>query len=337
MSANRPTDGDHDWLADLTIRRLVSQAFGGDVGIHAVTDAGEGRGVFSDVLRVHLSGGSQPSTVVAKLPAVGPNGDAAIATGAVDREATAYTELLNDAPVRHPRLLATDRAGDRTSFLFEDLTERRAVDQLGGLGIPDTLNVVAAIGRFHTWNGPTDLNIRSCTPALFDPNALSKGVSILGSTWGLSTALTDVFEALVAQRHSLIEQFAQLSPTICHGDLRADNLVFDPDGIPVLFDWQQIAVQTGGADVAWLLATSLQPASRRVAKDDVARAYADSTGRSLDEATAAIRLGHLLPGLAVLMLAQREPDNPRTAAFIQTSIERIALAVAEDGPLGELS
>ncbi len=333
MSANGATDREGSQLRQHVLDRLVRAAFAGAASIRNVTDAGEGRGIFSDVLRLELSGLNVPETVVAKLPAAGSNGEAAIASGAVGREAFAYRDLLAEAPVRSPRLFAIHEAGSSISFLFEDLGHRRAVDQLDGLGREDTIAVVSALAHLHAWQPAQPPDIRVCTPALFDPEALERGLDLLEPRWGLTADITAAFRHLLDRRTILIESFAALPSTLCHGDVRADNLVFDPDGVPVLFDWQQIAWQTGAADVAWLLATSLEPEVRRAVRHEVTSAYAQARDTTDELADAAIRLGYVLPGLAVLMLAQRASTNERTRAFIRTSVERIGLAVVEDGPV----
>ena len=109
--------------------------------------------------------------------------------------------------------------------------------------------------------------------------------------------------------------------TLCHGDPRADNLAFDRAGAPVVFDWQQLAVQLPEADLAWLAATSLTVETRRAVERDLVAGY----GTTMDR----YRLGFVLPGLAVLLLAQREIDSDRTAAFVAASLHRIATAVSD--------
>ena len=119
-----------------------------------------------------------------------------------------------------------------------------------------------------------------------------------------------------------MEAFASVGPpTLCHGDPRADNLAFDADGIPVLYDWQQLAVQFGAADLAWLVSTSLTPATRRDSLEDIIEVY----GTTIDE----LRLGLVLPGLAVLLLCQRETADDRTRRFIAASITRIGSALVD--------
>ncbi len=301
--------------------------------IRAVTDANRGRGVFSRVYRVdldwaeHPPSADHPPSVVIKLPTRGANDAAALASGAYEREALAYRRLLPRSPVRHPRvhLVEQDPAG-RTTLVLEDLATARMVDQLDGLDLDDAASTMAELARFHrAWRRPdllTDLPVRRATPSALDPGALARGLDHLDDRWGdvLEPAPRRAFDLLLARRHELVTAFAAAAdPTLCHGDPRADNLAFEPGGRAILFDWQQTAIQAGEADLAWLAATSLRIEDRR----RVERSLVEEYGSTLDR----YRLGLVLPGLAVLLLAQRHVDDDRSARFVATSIARIGAAL----------
>lgn len=325
---------------DDRIRRLIHLAFGPTCGVVDTRDLNGGRGVFSRVVRAELAwagpaggpdGGptpGRPRSVAVKLPALGPNGEAAAATGACRREALAYTRLLPHSPVLAPRAwLVHHGPGAAASFVLEDLSGLRAVDQLDGLPADDALALAGALARFHRhWSRPDrhrNLPLRRAVPAGIPAEALARGLAALDERWSdvVDPAQRAVFTRLVARRGELVAAFAAAGPlTVCHGDPRADNVAFGPAG-PVLFDWQQPALQLGAADVAWLAATSLTPERRRALDSELVAAG----GCTLD----AYRTGLLLPGLAVLLLAQRAADSERTVRFIATSLRRIATAAAD--------
>lgn len=308
----------------------------------ALADINRGRGAFSEVLRVGLEwpNGPDPSptspptprpgSVVAKVPVAGPNGRAARASGAYRREALAYRDLLARSPIAHPEPFRVVEADDGAcSLVLEDLTDHRSVDQLEGLGPADAIEVAVALSRFHrAWSDPgrlAELAVRRNTLAQLDPAALRTGLQTLGDRWGdvLDDDQRQVYADLVAARSRLIERFEGATPTLCHGDPRADNLFFDRvDGSPILFDWQQMAVQQAEADLAWLSATSLTiGVRRRIERDLVAAA-----GGDFDR----YRAGLALPGLTVLLLAQRELPAARAQRSAATSLARIAAAVADN-------
>jgi len=322
-----------------TSKRLIAKAFppgalaedspAGPV-IVAVNDANNGRGVFSHVLRVELTWPGAdvgPSSVVVKFPARNRNGEAARRSGACLREAMAYRQLLLAAPIQAPRAYLVDLDDDNGAcFVFEDLSHHRAVDQLDGLGVDDAIAVVEELRTLHQHGRHRDdlarFDLRRDTPSVFTSETLAAGLSTLEFRWAdwVDDRQRLGFQRLVANREALGEAFRQASgATLCHGDPRADNLVFDAAGQPILFDWQQISRQIGEADLAWLAATSLTVETRRNAEQQLVSAY----GTSFDQ----YRLGYLLPGLAVLALAQRQADDERSRRFITTSLQRIGSAL----------
>lgn len=317
-----------------TVHSLLSDAFPPSATaawrVDRIDQVGIGRGVFSLVLAVELTWttGSGPSSVVIKIPAAGPNGEAAIASGACRREAIAYRQVLPHSPVRHPTCFLVHRDGEAASFVLEDLCRYRSVDQLEGLDQSDATALVEALARFHAhWaDEPSlpELDVRRSTPSTLGDEVVHRGLEALSSRWSHAVGpdVQRAFEGLVADRSRLVDAFtAAARPTLCHGDPRADNVAFDPAGKPVLYDWQQLAVQFGPADLAWLAATSLDTAVRR----SVERELIDAYGTTIDR----YRLGLLLPGLAVLVLAQREAGTDRAARLIATSIVRIGTAIAD--------
>lgn len=316
------------------IEALCHQAFGSEtVQVGRLTDVNRGRGAFSVVIRAELEAtaeddGALPRTVVAKLPVDGPNGAAAVAGGAYAREALAYRVVVSDSPVLSPTVHAIDEPGDGTAaLLLEDLGHYRAVDQLDGLTEADAIRVAAALAPLHDAWRPAPrragLAVRHNTIAGLDPVALNAGLTALAERWGDTVDADDlaVFTRLVAAREPLVDRFNAATPTLCHGDPRADNLVFDHRDRVVMFDWQQLAVQAGEADLAWLAATSLDVEVRRRLDDEMIGNYGTDRDR--------YRLGFALPGLAVLMLAQREFPTERARRFAAVSLHRIGAAIAD--------
>ncbi|MCP3988806.1 MAG: phosphotransferase [Actinomycetia bacterium] len=328
---------------DPIANELLGKAFGAEPGsventtpfeILSIIDANRGRGVFSQILRVALrwppgSRPDRPSSVVIKVPAAGPNGEAGRRIGAYHREALAYRRFLPDSPIQSPKahLVETDDGGG-ASFVLEDLGQHRVVDQLDGLSIDDATQVTIHLARFHRyWAKSPHLagaGVRANTPTTLTPEALEAGLDALQTRWQseLDSPQIRAFQRLVANRAETVAAFANTSddgPTLCHGDPRADNLVFDAEGTPVMFDWQQIATQFGEADLAWLAATSITTDERREADHDLVAAY----GTTIDR----YRLGFVLPGLTVLLLAQRQANDERSWRFIATSLQRIGSAL----------
>lgn len=315
--------------------RAVHAVLGDDIDIRSVTPVDHGRGVFSHVVRAELAG--PIGSAVVKLLRSDANGASALTSGAVAREALAYERLLPQTPsVAAPTFYGSDR-DERSvpAFVLQDLSNFRHVDQVGGLTDADLRAVTAELIALHTaWAEHDELHslpVRHQAPAHFPKEAIERGAAILDVRWrSVSAERRSSLQALAAIHQTAVEAFSnEGGATLCHGDPRGDNIAFDADGRAILFDWQQIAVQIGEADLAWLLATSADTASRRNIEGDLVASYA--MARHQDAATTWRRyvVGTTLPGLAVMLLAQRDVDDERSERFVRTSIERIADAVTD--------
>ncbi len=297
---------------------------------------GVGRGVFSRVWRMRVRHADRELTWVAKIPSP-ENGDAARTSGACQREAWAYAAVLPHqgddrsspiAPVCH--LVARDPEGG-AAFILEDLSELRPGDQEQGATPADAAGVVASLVRFQQLvdlgQAEIGANVRRNAPASFDPGVLEAGLDRLPMFDAAD--LQPVFSALLARRRELVATFGSLpDPVLCHGDPRLDNVAFDADGSVVLYDFQQLAIQAGEADLAWLAATSLTRSQRQPLDDIIVGHYADAIGRPRDDVLVRYRLSFVLPGLAVLLLAQRQA-TPATTPLVERSLRRIGAALID--------
>lgn len=296
---------------------------------------GQDSGVFSVVHRVVLDGAGSPPSVVVKQPDPGPNGAAAASSGAYQREAIAYRTVLPQSPVSAPGCWLIDEPGDqRASFVLDDLRPARLVDQLVGLSGTEAVAVVDQLAMLHRhWEsaaGLDELGVRRATPGLFAPEALARGVRTVADRWtaGPGARAARSLGRLLERREPLVEAFRTAGPvTLCHGDPRADNVAFGAGGGAVLFDWQQLGRNIAQADLAWLAATSLEPEVRRAVEGELVERHAAAVGHDPTEAHHRYRLGMVLPGLAVLLLAQRELATPRAMRMVATSVRRISAAV----------
>lgn len=292
---------------------------------------GTDRGVFSVVWRVVLAPTvAGVRSVVVKMPRPGPNGEAARRTGAYGRERVFY-HILGHGPLPVPTCYGIVDTDTGPAFVLEDLTDRRLADQIVGLDPSDTDLVVDALVGCHKRLDVAEAKnqrIRSNTASAFADPALAAGLERLAHT------VRPTFARLVERKSSLVATCSGFAgPVLCHGDPRADNVAFRDEGheetrAAVLFDWQQIAVQAGEADLAWLLATSMDPARRLAIEETVVASYAHAMDRSTDEAWHRYRTALVLPGLAVLLLVQRRASG-RLAELVDLSVERIGAAVAD--------
>jgi hypothetical protein len=208
------------------------------------------------------------------------------------------------------------------AFVLEDLTECSFVDQIEGLRPTQALAIVDAIICCHSElsvSRASALGVRSITPREFDPDALAAGANLMPSE--------GVFRKILSERVQRIETFGSLEdPVVCHGDPRADNLIVGPE--VKLFDWQQISIQAGEADLAWLAATSMETRVRRSCEIDLVERYAVQMNRTFDQTWSRYQAAMIVPALAVLLLAQRRTEG-RLQDLVDISVQRIGAAAAD--------
>jgi hypothetical protein len=130
------------------------------------------------------------------------------------------------------------------------------------------------------------------------------------------------------------ERFAVL-----HGDYRLDNLLFAPDGTVAAVDWQTMTVGLPARDLAFLVATSLEPADRRAAEHDVVAAYHAAlvghgvAGFDLATCFEDYRVGMLQCPLILVLGAAYSTPSARGDEMFTVMSRRALRAIAELGSL----
>lgn len=269
-------------LADLTPDWL-SAALG--LRVDAVTATPVGTGQIGTCHRLTLTGDpGLPPTVLAKLPATEP-GTRALLANPYRTEVRFYREILPTLAVRVPRVHHADVAAEGGDFvlLLEDLAPAVQGDQIAGCGVAQVEDAVVNLAGLH---GP-----RWCDPTLLDIDGLSingpEDAALMAELFGpavdlfvdnLADQLSPDDVATVRAVPEVIERWAlaraeRFAPV--HGDYRLDNLLFPPDGGPgvVAVDWQTLSLALPARDLAYVIATSLDPASRRAAEESLVAAY----------------------------------------------------------------
>jgi hypothetical protein len=252
------------WLSDVT---------GLDVTSFEPQQIGVGIGVSSAVYRLRLEGPGCPGSVVVKLPALD---EAAVFTSSIlrmyIREVRFFEELAERSPIRVPGChhAAVDEATSRFVVVMEDLSDLRPVDQVLGMSLADAEQAVDGLARWHaTWWGLAEaLAEAGVTVRLADPiypavvpMVFDEGwAKITGAGMEVPAAIRAVQPGFNAALPGLLGHLAQAPTTVIHGDYRADNLVFCPDGSVTAFDFQLIGTGNGAYDLAYFLTQSLAPA-----------------------------------------------------------------------------
>lgn len=328
---------------------------------------GEGVGVLGQLARLRLTYDRRPpdapGSVIAKLPSeFAPNRSLANFYRFYEREGRMYEHVLRDLPCRTPRayLNVVDPEADRYVLLIEDFHGRAAADQVAGIDLDRARLAVLTIAAVHgQWWGSPRLDALEWLPRIDDPIYLASGeqyrlawprfLELFAAEVG--DAGIEVAEHVQAEYEELFMTAGRRPLTVCHGDFRADNLLFDlgasdAEKVAVL-DWQISARGPGVADIAYLLCQSMSVEDRRRFEHELLEvwyaAVASHLGGdgeipdySLDDALADYRRSALV--LTVFPVAaggQLDPANERGRALV-AAMARRAFAAAVDHDASEL-
>ncbi len=327
-------------LDDLDVRWL-SEALGFEVDYVRSEPLAAGVGVLSEVSRLHLEGDEAPETVIVKLASLDDEQRRYAATfGLYEREVRFYEHLSGDLDVRVPQAFHAELDDDGTRFVLalEEVLGGRSVDQLDGCSVADAEVVIDAISSLHgRWWGRGRLDELGWLPGAFDAESTTyirtapDLVGPLRQRHDLDDAAQPWLDALVDGKYeALLARWASSGAlTLCHHDLRFENLLCDVGASPVCFlDWQRVQRNLGIVDLAAFLGQHVPTEFRRLHQEALVRRYHDSIvdrgatdypfERCWDDFRAAM-LRHVAraPGLAVV-----DGRNERGRALLDSMIQR---------------
>ena len=128
--------------------------------------------------------------------------------------------------------------------------------------------------------------------------------------------------------------------TLIHSDLRADNLLFSPDGTAVtLSDWHGVGIGPAGWDLAYLLSHSLDVDTRRATERHLLDRYVREAQRIRPELTSDTLLAgygeSMIFGLvvAVSLPLVSDPSQPRVRALAESMARRAIEGLRDHGQL----
>src|SRR5436190_10080777 len=248
---------------------------------------GEGVGIVGQLARLQLRydgpATAAPGTVIIKLPSQYPENRAvADHFNFYEREGRFYQLLADKVPVRTAQCYWNEIDVDRARFglLLEDLGDRTMISQIAGIPAPRAASSLRALARIHgTWWGSPVLDSLDWMPRLDDPINIAAGQQYRDASPLFAERIDDTLPAgglgagqrLQHQFEDLLRNGVEEAPmTVCHGDFRGDNLMFDdrahpahPDDEVAVLDWQIAYRGPAVTDVAYFLCQSLTVEERR--------------------------------------------------------------------------
>ena len=197
-----------------------------------------------------------------------------------------YTEVADTVAVPLPRCYHCAIADDGGQFvlLLADMAPAEQGDQIRGGTAAEARLAAAALAGLHgpRWCDPAWLTFAGTVmPRPDGPTARGLGditkLAAATTVDKLGDRMSAADRATVLESADRIADWLLNAPdrfALLHGDYRLDNLLFDPDRTRVtVVDWQTLAVGLPARDLAYFVATSLQPDERAVHERELVGVY----------------------------------------------------------------
>lgn len=254
---------------------------------------GEGVGVLSIIQKItpaYSGPTTAPRSLVVKYPTDDPGQRfTADALTFYVREIIFYRDIAPSAPFRTAACYAQAIATDSTDFTIamEDISGLTQINQLEGVSLQQAHALIDQLADFHAmwWNSPKlDEMI-----GYFQPLSNPVYHMVLPSLWdaGWPAMLERAPEIVPPEVASIGETWSKkvqwmldtlMSPsTLCHGDYRADNLMFDGTK-PVVLDFQIVGKGCGIYDLGYFVSQSMTREVRRGHDRELFDRYCDRLG-----------------------------------------------------------
>ncbi len=241
-------------------------------------------------------------TVFVKQPSRSPVARALVAVPRLSRaEVGFYTELRDQVPVATPRCYGARHRRGSFIVVLEDLggggaTLRSPTD---AITTDEAAALLTALADMHRrwWDRTGSYPWLSRNPrrelmlgALLSPSLCRWGLRRAGSA--VPPTLKNSILGYARNRRAAHGLMSAGPATLIHNDCHPGNQFTTADGRPGLVDWQLCRAGPWARDVAYLLATSLAPETRRSTERDLLTGYLDRLGPhapTLDQAWLAYR------------------------------------------------
>ncbi len=253
------------------------------------------------------------------------------------REVAIYRDQGASLPGPACYFADADAATGDSLLVLEDLASADAVPFVKGLPKARAVSALLALAQVHAAHWARDDLAAQVAPGDFArcwqeyPARLADILPDLH----LSPALRRMGDALTSG-----ETPPDRPATLCHGDAQADNIRFS-DGRALLFDWQFAGRGCGAGDVAYLLAGSLDPATRRRHERALLNSYLTALhaggvrGYDRDDLIADYQRGAMAKlRMSVLATVLMDNTGPAKRAWRQADLARLEAFVDDHAMAG---
>ena len=353
---SRTLDADPEFLTEALRSGGV---IGADTSVAEVEHdvIGEGVGITGTLARLTLrysgTASGAPSSMILKLPSELPDNRAVgDLFSFYEREGRFYDEVAPTIPARLPEAYFNHVDVEANAFvlLLEDLGHRTLVSQVAGIDSTRAADAIRALAHVHArwWESPR-LHDLTWMPRAIDPGIIAAGAQYRAS-WPaflerlgdeMPDGTTELGEQIGAAWEATQTALYEGAPvTMCHGDFRADNLMFDDhaegrDRVAII-DWQ-ISYKGGGiADVCYLVTQSMTVDDRRRHERDLVAIWHDELSSALGASPADYRVEDAwrdyravtgnMTVYGVVSGGSMDPSNDRGRELVKLMAERSFVA-----------
>ncbi|MCP9774872.1 phosphotransferase [Cyanobium sp. HWJ4-Hawea] len=325
---------------------------------------GEGLGLVSRTLRLELDvqpGANLPASLILKTESDDPAmRQLAKDLGAFEKETSFYGNLAAGLEATVPRLQASSHGGHEgmSWLLLEDLSALRAGNQVRGMRTDETAAALAAMAALHgrfwqndcllenTWLPAHQFWYQGSTGELTE----LVGPFLHDYELRVEPEAIELIRAVAESSEAIDQALAKRPWTLVHGDLRADNLLFDdnPQAKPEtligtgprvkIVDWGSPCRSLAAIDVACLIGGSTPMPQRRGRLKELLAGWHQTLleqgvgDYSFEEAWRDLQLGCLRCLSGVLRLHHWQLDSsisPRRILLNDEAIERFCALALE--------
>ncbi len=347
-----------DWLRG-AVSTKDADTFSSLISV-SVERLAEATALATDIYRLNLGyapgGPSGPATLVAKLPSSIPAvREVARGWRTYEREVQFYRDIAATVALRIPRSYVAEFDPLTYGFvlIMEDLSSATGGDQVAGLSLDNTRQALEEIAALHAswWDRPELATLEATTIRPFGEGPWVGTGQRHGAAWPAfepfladraSPELRRITERMAASVEPMMIDMARGPRTLCHGDFRADNMLFSArDGSLITVDWQAPLQARGAFDVGYLMSMSVTTDLRRAHEAELLRGYhakllaSGVENYAYDEFFHDYRRG-LLIGFTYVVQACPAADLaiPMVEALFDSAVRRVDAAVQDHG-LGE--
>ena len=283
-----------EWLR-ASVRPEDAEAFSNLISVSAER-FGEGVAMSAAIYRLTLAyaPGARPgpATLVVKLPASSPEvRETARDWSTYSREALFYRDIAATVALRIPKayFAAYDPQTERYAVVMGDLAPATTGNQIAGLSLDHARLALDEIAALHiSWWNRSELAALEATP--IQPFGAGRWIGIGARhavAWSLfehfldgraSPELYRVGERMAGVLEAMMVDMAKPPRTLCHGDFRADNMMFasgEAGEALITVDWQMPMQARGAFDVGYMMAMSVTTELRRAHETELLRGYHD--------------------------------------------------------------